>query len=148
MELSASLPIMIHLETIVQQNGDSTQHVFDEPGQLVQVGRSLYIRYKETSEDDGSQIPVTMKLESDGDVKLTRGAQSTGQRLQLHFSRNTRVIARYQTPYGIIPIETATPRLDVRIKERPVSGEIYIEYQLFGGNDHLGDYRLRLAFTA
>jgi len=79
MDLSTSLPIMIHLETVVQQEGDSTQHIFDEPGQLVQVGRALYIRYKETSEDDGTQIPVTMKIEPDGDVKITRGEQNGNQ---------------------------------------------------------------------
>lgn len=148
MDISTGLPIAIHLETVVTQDGEATQHVFDEQGQLVQMGQTLYIRYKETSEDDHSLVPVTLKVEPDGDLKLTRGDAASGQRLHLRFSRNTRVIARYQTPYGEIPIETVTPRLDIRIKNRPVSGEIYVAYQLFAGRDHLGDYRLHLVFTA
>ncbi|ANK60249.1 MULTISPECIES: DUF1934 domain-containing protein [Loigolactobacillus] len=148
MDLSTGLPIAIHLETFVTQDDEETQHVFDEAGQLVKMGQTLYIRYKETSEDDGSLIPVTLKVEPEGDVKLTRGDRESGQQLHLRFSRNTRLVAHYQTPYGTIPIETITPRLNIRVKEQPVSGEIYIEYQLFAQNEHLGDYRLRLVFTA
>ncbi|HAJ53851.1 MAG TPA: DUF1934 domain-containing protein, partial [Lactobacillus sp.] len=50
--------------------------------------------------------------------------------------------------YGIIPVETVTPRIDARMTTDPVAGEIYVEYELFANHQHLGNYRLRLQFKA
>ena len=148
MDLSQGVPIQIHLETFVTQGEDNETHVFDEPGTWVQMGNALYIRYQEVDEDAGTSMPVTMKLREDGDVQLSRGSSNGDTQLKLFFANEKRVLTRYRTPYGIIPVETVTPRIDVRMTTEPVAGEVYIEYQLFANNQHLGDYRLRLQFNA
>ncbi|KRN27893.1 hypothetical protein IV38_GL001732 [Lactobacillus selangorensis] len=148
MAMTTGTPIAIHLETHVTQNGETEKHVFDEKGQLVQIGQSLYIRYKETSEDDGSLIPVTLKIEQNGDIQLSRGDTNGSTHMKLFFAQGKKVLTRYRTPYGIIPVETVTPNMRIRIKNQPVSGEIYVEYQLFAEGQHLGDYQLSLIFTA
>lgn len=148
MDLTHGIPITIHLETYVSQDDNDEKHVFDEPGTLVQLGDTLYIRYREINKEERTDYPVTLKLRGDGDVQLTRGASDGDTQLKLHFANERRILTRYRTPYGIIPVETVTPRIDVRMTENPLAGEIYIEYQLFANQQHLGDYRLRLIFKA
>ncbi|WP_179394237.1 DUF1934 domain-containing protein [Lacticaseibacillus absianus] len=147
MDLAHGVSIQIHLETYVEQEGTTEKHVFDEPGTLVQVGDTLYIRYREVDPAAGTDYPVTLKLRGDGSVQLARGASDADTHLRLHFANERRILTRYRTPYGDIPVETVTPRLDVRLTEAPLSGEIYIEYELLANGEHLGNYRMRLQFS-
>lgn len=148
MDLSHGVPVQVHLETFVTQEAETENHVFDEPGTVVQMGDTLYIRYREVNEEEHTDYPVTLKLRADGSVQLSRGSSEDDTHLRLHFANNRRILTRYRTPYGIIPVETVTPRLDVRLTTEPLAGEIYIEYELFGNGDHLGNYRMRLLFNA
>ncbi|MCH4172419.1 MAG: DUF1934 domain-containing protein [Lactobacillus sp.] len=148
MDLKSAIPIEIHLQTKVHQAGETMQHVFDEPGQLVQIGETLYFRYAEIDPDTGARTPVMIKIMPNGDVQLSRLSKQDGINLKLFFSLGHKMVARYQTPYGIIPVETITPKLRFRMKNQPVSGELYIEYQLIAGNEPIGEYQLQLIFTA
>ncbi len=91
--LTTGVPVQIHLETNILQEGQKSNFVFDVTGQLVRVGSSLYIRYEEETEDGG--VPVTIKISDNGNVKLTRSGEN---RLQLLFSDGKRIAARYRTP--------------------------------------------------
>lgn len=148
MDLTNATPIEIHLQTIVDQEGDTTKHVFDEPGQLIQMGDTLYFRYAEVDDKTGARTPVMIKVMANGDVQLSRLSKQDGLNLKLFFSLGNKMVARYKTPYGEIPVETITPKLHFRMKNRPISGELYIEYQLFASGQHVGDYQLQLLFTA
>lgn len=148
MDLSRGIPVTIHLQTYVTQEGQTEEHVFDEPGSVVELNDTLYIRYREINEEEHTNYPVTLKLRGDGDVQLTRGGSEDDMQLKLHFANEKRILTRYRTPYGMIPVETVTPRLDVRITNTPLAGEIYIEYELFANGDHLGNYRMNLQFMA
>jgi uncharacterized beta-barrel protein YwiB (DUF1934 family) len=48
----------------------------------------------------------------------------------------------------MLPVETVTPMLRVRLRERPFSGEVNVDYDLYAGEQLLGNYKLRLQFTA
>jgi len=144
-DLTTGVPVAIHLETQAVQDGDAANYVLDVDGQLVQMGDAFYLRYKEESKDQEQPIPVTIKLAANGDVVLTRSAEN---RLRLHFSNGKRVQARYRTPMGILPVDTVTPLLQVRLRERPFSGEVNINYDLYAGEQLIGNYKLRLQFTA
>lgn len=148
MDLTQGVSVQIHLETYVTQEGETEKHVFDQPGTLIQIGDTLYLRYREVNEQEGTDYPVTLRLRANGDVQLSRGSSDTDVEMKLHFASERRVVTRYRTPYGVIPVETVTPRLDVRMTESPLAGEIYIEYQLSGNGTPLGNYRLRLIFSA
>ncbi len=148
MDLAHGVDVKVHLETFVTQEGETERHVFDEPGTVVQMGDTLYVRYREINEKEHTNYPVTLKLRGDGSVQLSRGSSDDDTHLRLHFANNRRILTRYRTPYGDIPVETITPRLDVRLTTEPLTGEIYIEYQLNANGQHLGNYRLRLLFSA
>ncbi|MFB9770692.1 DUF1934 domain-containing protein [Lactiplantibacillus modestisalitolerans] len=144
-DLTTGVPVAIHLETRAVQDGEAADYALDVDGQLVQMGSAFYLRYKEVSDDQPDPIPVTIKLAANGDVVLTRSAEN---RLRLHFSNGKRVRAHYQTPMGILPVETVTPMLQVRLRERPFSGAVNVDYDLYAGEQLLGNYKLRLQFTA
>nr|WP_263848869.1 DUF1934 domain-containing protein [Lacticaseibacillus thailandensis] len=58
--MTRGVPVQIHLETWVNQDGNNEHHEFNEPGQLVQMGDTLYIRYREQADDD-STIPLLLR---------------------------------------------------------------------------------------
>ncbi|MGQ4823093.1 DUF1934 family protein, partial [Enterococcus faecalis] len=51
MELSQGTPISIKLRTKVKQQGEVQDFYFDLKGQMVTIGDTLYIRYKEIQEE-------------------------------------------------------------------------------------------------
>lgn len=144
MDLTRGIPVRVQLETWVTQEGQQEHHQFDEPGQLARIGETLYIRYVEPGEE---QMQVTVKVKP-GAVELSRRNASDTTRLHLEFVAGKEVVAQYRTPYGLIPVSTVTPQLDVAIEEETGSGQIDVTYRLTANGDHLGDYRLHLLFNA
>lgn len=101
---------------------------FDLKGQMVTIGDTLYIRYKEIQEETGDEIPVTIKLVPDGHVQLIRAGE---MRMRLKFGYKERLETSYRTPYGMIQIATFTKELHVSLKDRPTAGKVRIDYDLF-----------------
>ncbi|WP_125570358.1 DUF1934 domain-containing protein [Lacticaseibacillus songhuajiangensis] len=145
MDMSRGVPVRVQMETWVEQDGQQEHHQYDEPGQMVQLGNTIYIRYVEPDQD---HLPVTVKIKGDNNVELTRGSNQGDTRLHLQFIAEKQVHAQYRTPYGVIPVDTITPRIDVAYTLEPVNGQVYVEYRLIANNEHLGDYRMRLIFSA
>jgi len=144
-DLSTSIPVGIHLTTHTVQDGQSSDYALDVEGQIVQIGETIYLRYQEPdSEDEDGNVPVTIKFLPNGDVTLTRNGTN---RLRMHFSAGKRIRATYRTPYGLIPVETVTPRLRVGFHQRPFGGSASIDYLLYVGEQLLGNYEIRLQFT-
>lgn len=142
-----SVPISIKLQTEIFQEGKKDEHYFDVEGQFVKVGNNLYLRYQEAVDptDPKNIVSVTIKIEPDGSVHLIRDGV---QRTRLRFNYQMENESNYPTPYGMMTIRTITNNLRVTLKDRPVSGNVLIDYELFGGEEQLGVYHLRLDFTA
>ncbi len=143
-ELSQGVPISIHLTTNVRQGDQTEDFLFDLQGQAVKIGDTLYIRYKEI-QPDGEEIPVTMKIMPDGVIQLIRSGE---MRMRLKFAYKERLETSYQTPYGSMMFHTFTNHMHVSLKDRPYSGKVDIEYDLFMAMDKIGAYKLALEFTA
>lgn len=143
--LATGMPVGIHLETHVKQDGETTDYLLDVEGQIIQIGRTIYLRYQEPQDGPTSEeVPVTIKFRADGDVSLTRSGEN---RLRMHFSAGKRIAAHYKTPYGIVPVETVTPHLNVAFHDRPFGGRLSVDYRLYAGEQLLGNYSIRLQFT-
>ncbi|WP_236747674.1 DUF1934 domain-containing protein [Acetilactobacillus jinshanensis] len=141
---SAEQPVEIHLATTIEQAGDVSNYNFDVDGKLFQIGDTIYLRFMEDDNHDGHGVPVTIRINANGHVKLTRAGEN---KLQLDFIQGKRVEARYQTPYGLLPIETVTPNLDIQYQNQPLSGNVMVDYNLYAQEQLLGRYQLRLQFT-
>ena len=100
---------------------------------------------REVQEETGQEVPVTIKIIPDGHVQLIRAGE---MRMRLKFGYKERLETAYKTPYGMILIQTFTNELHVSLKDRPASGNIVIAYDLFMGEEKLGEYHLTLDFTA
>ncbi|EOH90764.1 DUF1934 domain-containing protein [Enterococcus asini] len=144
MELKNGLPVSIKLATKVTQQQTTEDFYFELAGQLVTIGDTLYIRYQEVQED-GQKIPVTIKIMPDGAVQLTR---SGDMRMRLKFIYREMVNTSYNTPYGTMLFSTYTKNLRVSLKDRPASGKIVIEYDLYMADEQIGNYQINLDFTA
>lgn len=144
MELKNGLPVSIKLATKVTQHQTTGDFYFELAGQLVTIGDTLYIRYQEVQED-GQKIPVTIKIMPDGAVQLTR---SGDMRMRLKFVYREMVNTSYNTPYGTMLFSTYTKNLRVSLKDRPASGKLVIEYDLYMADEQIGNYQINLDFTA
>lgn len=144
MDLSQGTTVSIQLKTIVSQEDEKKEFFFDLTGQIVKMGDTLYIRYKEELEE-GSPVAVTIKVEPDGKIQLIRAGEL---RMRLKFGYQERLETTYKTPYGLFQITTFTKNLRFSLKDQPVSGSILIDYDLFSQNEKIGEYHLELEFTA
>ncbi|GLB47223.1 hypothetical protein WR164_12020 [Philodulcilactobacillus myokoensis] len=142
---SPGTPVEIHLETHITQNDNVSSYVFDLNGQVIKMGNAVYIRYMEDDNKNGHPVPVTMKINNEGNIRLTRSGEN---KMQMYFAEGKRIEARYRTPYGILPIETETPNLNVQYRDLPFRGNIKIDYNLLVGAKLLGQYKIRLQFTS
>ena len=145
MDLSTGVPVSIQLKTIVQQGNEQKDFFFDLEGQLVKMGDTLYIRYKEELLEDTEPTPVTIKIEPDGHVQLIRAGEL---RMRLRFGYQEKLDTSYRTPYGLLQISTFTHNLRVSLKDQPMSGKILVDYDLYSQTERIGEYHLELEFTA
>ena len=145
MDLSTGVPVSIQLKTIVQQGSEQKDFFFDLEGQLVKMGDTLYIRYKEELLEDTEPTPVTIKIEPDGHVQLIRAGEL---RMRLRFGYQEKLDTSYRTPYGLLQISTFTHNLRVSLKDQPMSGKILVDYDLYSQTERIGEYHLELEFTA
>ena len=145
MDLSTGVPVSIQLKTIVQQGNEQKDFFFDLEGQLVKMGDTLYIRYKEELLEDTEPTPVTIKIEPDGHVQLIRAGEL---RMRLRFGYQEKLDTSYRTPYGLLQISTFTHNLRVSLKEHQMSGKILVDYDLYSQTERIGEYHLELEFTA
>lgn len=145
MDLSTGVPVSIQLKTIVQQGNEQKDFFFDLEGQLVKMGDTLYIRYKEELLEATEPTPVTIKIEPDGHVQLIRVGEL---RMRLRFGYQEKLDTSYRTPYGLLQISTFTHNLRVSLKDQPMSGKILVDYDLYSQTERIGEYHLELEFTA
>lgn len=145
MDLTQGQTIVIHLQTIVTQEQEQQEFVFDLQGQIIKIGDTLYIRYKEESMDEEAAIPVTIKILPDGSMQLIRAGE---MRLRLKFSYKEKVESSYKTPYGMLFFSTFTHDLHISLTDQPTAGSIALTYDLFLAEQKVGEYKMALSFTA
>ncbi|MGO2083320.1 DUF1934 domain-containing protein [Vagococcus sp.] len=145
MEERISVPVEIKIKTEVFQENELVEHVVEVSGKMVRIGEVLYLRYDEKMEGVDSEIPVTLKILPDGKVELIRAGEL---RMKLRFHYQSRQETAYKSPFGQLDIATYTNNIRVSLKDRPYSGRVLVDYDLFAGADKLGVYHLDLSFTA
>lgn len=135
--------VQIKMKVTTNQNGQSSEYLFEDMGQFLVMGDSHYIKFIE--ELDGNRTPVTLKLnKANEEVTLIRRAEHTARFV---FDPNKDTYTNYRTPAGIAQLRVKTNRLITTSEQQPHAGEVTIAYQLFMNEDELGSYQIRLRFT-
>lgn len=145
MEERKSVAVAIKVKTEVYQQEEFKEYFFEVEGQMVRIGEVLYLRYEEIMEGIDTPIPVTLKILPDGEVTLIRAGEV---RMKLQFAYQERKETQYSTPFGMMSIMTETNKIRVSLKDKPDSGRIQIDYDLFAGDEKLGVYHLDIEFTS
>lgn len=141
MAVESEKTIKVKIQTIKKQEGQIETYQEELIGSFAQVANNAYIRYQE---QDGSR--VTMRVSQENEVQLSRSNDDL--RLRMVFLDDKEVQNAYRTPYGVIPLTTNTSRLDVIVDDEEVKGEFKIDYMLSSGENMVGEYKIRLQFSA
>lgn len=136
------LPAEIVMETSSRQYGDYNKHLFEDLGQIVYLNNNYYIRYEEKMED--VTTPVTIKIAPDSTVNLIRQGDQVNR---MTFDSGKITTTQYKTDIGTLEMEVKTTSLKISYYDRPFAGKISVDYSLHAGENHLGDFQIRLRFT-
>lgn len=128
--------IQINLTNIIQQDDTSETFHFNETGTLATIREISYIRFTETT---SVETPVTVKINTDQTIVITRNGQS---KLQLLLDLKNDSITHYQTPIGMIVMTVKTNQLKIDLSK----GIILAKYQLWQANTIVGQYTFDLNF--
>ncbi|ETA73988.1 YwiB family protein [Ligilactobacillus equi] len=137
-----SQKVRVHLRTKQVQDGQTTLFNQKFTGELTQKDDKYYLRYIE--ENENGQAQVILKI-SAAEVLLTRKQEQL--RLQIQLSAGQTLAARYHTAFGKLDLQAQTQKLLIELDEVETKGVIKADYQLYSGQELLGDYKLRLHFT-
>lgn len=141
-EVKNGKPVKINMVTTHNQDGEISRHEFEEMGQIVYLNKAYYIRYNETAASD--QTSVTIKIDEDQNVTLIRRGQHT---TRLKFQLGETSLTRYETPYGVMPLEVSTQAMQLLAKNNPFQGSLNIDYTIQSQGNLLGIYKIELRFT-
>lgn len=137
-------PVNILVKTEVTQENELKDFIVDVTGHMVVINDIIYLRYEELLEGVKTAVPVTIKIHPNGEVTLIRSGEV---KMKLNFSYEERRETTYATPYGMMHISTMTNHLHIRLKDKPYSGSLTIDYDLYAGEEKLGAYHLVLNYS-
>lgn len=132
--------VTLHLQTEVTQDGKTDHHQFKGEATFVKMAHSYYLRYEEEA---GTM--VTLKVTEEQQVTIMRKGQTE---TKLRFDLATAYPSEFLTPQGKFQLETTTQDISIFIDEMVPKGDIQVDYQLFMGEEKLGDYKLQLHFSS
>ena len=142
MKAKNGVPVVVVMKTESRQFEDINQHLFEDEGRFVEMNGSYYIRFEE--EYQHTKVPVMVKITDDKRVNLIRYGE---HKTNLLFDGNEPTYTKLNTPAGIAQITVDTNHLNIAIKDQPLSGEIFIQYELEMNQQKLGSYQIELRFT-
>jgi uncharacterized beta-barrel protein YwiB (DUF1934 family) len=136
--------VLVELTTTVRQADETTKFTFKEMGTIVTVNGSTYIRYTEKERHEDPNVHVTIKIEPSGMVSIVRNGAN---RTKLRFLADKFIQNSIQTPYGLVALTTHTKKLTIVQKENPTSGNVRLDYNLYAGEEVVGNYSMKLKYT-
>lgn len=137
---SGQMPVKISVKTTIRNGQDKETYELIAFGQYIRKANSNYIRYEEIMEE--GSIQTTVKI-AEGEGSILRNGVIN---MRLPFQKNKYLIGRYETPYGILELETKTSRISHQFNESNRKGEIDILYDLKMQGAHAGTYHLLISF--
>jgi len=142
-----SIDVNVDLSIETLQSGELTHTKISEPGKFTQIGKSIYLKFNESLENN-DKASILVKITEAGEIHLKRVAESTNLASLLYFTHQEHNSGHLETGYGVLPLETYTKDSKVEIVSNPLSGKINIDYDLIYDNNVVGNYKFRLIFKA
>lgn len=142
--LQAAVPVMIHLTTSVEHEGEKEIFELMLSGEFQEKNGSYFLKYKEVQEE--GTIQTTVKFSDEGAVILRSGAVS----MRLPFNKEAQMNGSYKSPHGTLAMSTETNKLSHShtYNEAKLEGTFQLDYHLFMQGTAVGSYTLELKFNA
>ena len=94
--------------------------------------------------EEDEDLSVTFKIARDGSVTVIRRGDHSS-RMRFNAEKNTSM--RYHIPQGNMLIDIDTKHVEIEYQNQPFSGKVNISYDLYSGQQLIGNYDLQLYFT-
>ncbi len=142
---SFDVNVELNIETL--QSGQLTKTKISEPGKFTQIGKSIYLKFNESLENNDT-ASILVKITETGEIHVKRVSESTKLASLLYFTHQEHNNGHLETEFGVLPLDTFTKDSKVEIVSKPLSGKINIDYDLIYDNNVIGNYKFRLIFGA
>lgn len=125
------------------QDDQRNEYLFEEIGRYACIKGSRYVQFDEKI--DGQSVLVTLKINPmDKEVILIRHTQKP---TRFVFNNQEETKIHYYTMAGMTELTVHTKRITLTHTDYPTSGNVMIDYQLWMGEQLIGDYAIQLHFT-
>lgn len=113
-----------------ENNSEEELMEFVTEGKLYKKEGSTYIVYEETEMSGLEGVKTTLRIARNSEeVKMKRfGHDAMGTVME--FRKGERVNSMYDTPFGLVPMELLTYKIDNGIEPDEARGKLFIDYEI------------------
>jgi uncharacterized beta-barrel protein YwiB (DUF1934 family) len=134
------MPVKITVKTVIRNGQDKETYELTTFGQYYKKMNSIFLRYEEIMEE-GTMKTVVKISGQEGSI-LRNGAV----KMRLPFYKNKTLKGSYESPYGVLEMETFTTRISHEFDEKLRKGKIDLLYDFKMQGSSAGTYHLSISF--
>ena len=134
------LPVKITVNTTIQNGTEKETYELITFGYYVKKTKSVFLRYEEFLEE--GTINTIVKISGQEGSILRSGAV----KMRIPFQQNKSLTGRYETPYGVMELDTVTSRVHHSFDEDLKKGEFDFIYRLNMQGSYAGTYHTTISF--
>lgn len=104
---------------------------FMTEGKLYKKNGSTYVVYEETEMSGLEGVKTTLRIDdASGAVRMKRYGSGIIMDTVLEFKKGERFSSLYDTPFGAVPVEVLTYKIENGISPEEGTGRLYIDYEI------------------
>ena len=134
------LPVKITVNTTIQDGTEKETYELITFGYYVKKTKSVFLRYEEFLEE--GTINTIVKISGQEGSILRTGAV----KMRIPFQQNKSLTGRYETPYGVMELDTVTSKVHHSFDEDLKKGEFDFLYRLNMQGSYAGTYHTTISF--
>ncbi|WP_347548365.1 DUF1934 domain-containing protein [Pseudalkalibacillus hwajinpoensis] len=132
--------IELKIDSRIQSGKEKQSSNHTVMGNLIEKGEVLYLRYEEDLEF--GQVSTTVKIDQEQVTVIRRGALSIRQQ----FSPGQLSETIYKTPFGAMPLQIRTERIEQLVDREKNKGRLTLRYMLYLEEDESQRHELSLTW--
>ena len=134
------LPVKITVNTTIQDGTEKETYELITFGYYVKKTKSVFLRYEEFLE--AGTINTIVKISGQEGSILRSGAV----KMRIPFELDKSLTGRYETPYGVMELDTVTSKVHHSFDEDLKKGEFDFLYRLNMQGSYAGTYHTTISF--
>ena len=103
---------------------------FMTEGKAYKKGDATYIVYEESEMSGLAGVKTTLRIGSDGSIKMKRFGKGVMMDTVMEFHQGKRFNSLYETPYGAFKMEILTNSVVNDLEPEKITGNLFIDYEI------------------